>query len=471
MKFGKYSLVLGLSLFLIIGASAFFTSKLAIGIMFLIFLTGCTLFFFKKNNPNDRTLFLVFLVALLIHALAVLFIYYTNFQPFGDKGGDFVAYNQNAQEIAKRVRHGNFSLEGITLSHYYSVLIGYLYALTIPDMLIGQLFNAWLVVLMAVLAYLISIEIGSSKEGAFLVGVLVSLYPSLLFFGSLLLKDALVGLLTLIALLLTLRMVKQFSWSRFGIFFLLLFPLVHLRFYIGYVAMGIFLLSWVLFAQTDLKKRFLYLPLFIFLLGFVPKFAGQQGYWGIKPLQTFLNPRTITYYKEEVYSPPPEAVFLAPQSVFSQEERDKMFNTGSTYNVQVGFENPLIFLRNFVISFIYTGLGPFPWQIKYARHLFILLEIIPWYLLFFLIMRGLMKSQNNYRMTYPLVLFAVILFGVLALFINNFGIITRIRIPAFIALLCILPLGLGPHIQFFLEKVERFFPILYTRNAKRLKML
>jgi hypothetical protein len=31
--------------------------------------------------------------------------------------------------------------------------------------------------------------------------------------------------------------------------------------------------------------------------------------------------------------------------------------------------------------------------------------------------------------------------GVLALFITNFGIITRIRIPSFIALLCLIPLA------------------------------
>lgn len=183
---------------------------------------------------DKKPIYLLFFLALLIHSLAVLFIHYTNFQPFGDHGGDFIEYHQIAQEVASRVHQGDFSVAGLRTSHYYPIIVGYLYALTLPDELIGQLFNVWLASLIVLLAYLIVIEIGGSPKGAFLVGLLTAIYPSLLFYGSLLLKDALVVVLTLWRLLFLLKLLKDFSWGSFLFFYLLLAALTHFRFYLSY---------------------------------------------------------------------------------------------------------------------------------------------------------------------------------------------------------------------------------------------
>ena len=133
---------------------------------------------------KNKTLCLLFLIALLIHMAAVLFIYYADFQPFSGGRGDYTTYNLTAQEVSTRVGQGNFSLEGLSFSHYYPIIVGYIYALTVPNMLAGQLFNALLAALSVIFVYLIVIEIGGSKKQGFFVGMIVSVYPSFLFYTS-----------------------------------------------------------------------------------------------------------------------------------------------------------------------------------------------------------------------------------------------------------------------------------------------
>ena len=77
-----------------------------------------------------------------------------------------------------------------------------------------------------------------------------------------------------------------------------------------------------------------------------------------------------------------------------------------------------------------------------AGSFFALLETIPWYLLFLFIIKAiyqLVKKDN--KLALSLIFFSLMVLVAITIFINNFGIITRIRIPAFIALLCLIPLG------------------------------
>ena len=404
---------------------------LIIGVIFTAFLTGVTLLVFNKIKAT-KTIFVLFLIAFLIHIAAVLFIYYAHFQPFSGGGGDYNFYQQQAQEIAGRVQQGNFSLQGIGAGHYYPVIVGYIYAFTLPEMLIGQIFNAWLVALSVVFVYLIVQEIGGTKKQSFLLGLIVSVYPSLLFYGSLLLKDALVVLLCLIGLLLMLKLIQRFSWSRFLLFYIVLIGVTQFRFYIGYAFILCFIISWIFFSNLKTKKRLVYAVLIIFVLGFLPEIATGQGYYGRKFLKSYLNSKTITYYREVVYTPSE-----------SQPSESQPSSTGreSSVIVKTGFENPFTFLRNSAISFSYSLFGPFPWQMTHLRHLFVLPEMIAWYFLFFFAIKGAIKSIRRYRVILPLIIFSFVVFVALSLFINNFGIITRIRMPAFISLLCLAPFG------------------------------
>ena len=435
---------------------------LGIGMIFIFFLVSIFFFFIDKykEEKQKKVLGALFLIVFFLHVLAVLFLYYTGFQPFSGGYGDYVVYQQQAQEIAARVHQGNFSLQGIGISHYYSVIVGYIYSLTVPDMLIGQLFNAWLVALTVIFIYLIVYEMGGTEKDGFLTGLIAGVYPSLVFYGSLLLKDALVVLLSMFGLFLTIKIIKNFSALKFLGFFIVLTSLIHFRFYIGYALMFSFIISWFLMSNFNLKKRIIYGIIMVFILGFSTQFSGS-GYYGYSDFKRFLNTKTITYYREIVYAPPAKILSVQSQTTNTPQTNTPQTNTNSLSErrtssvvVKTGFESPLIFAKNTALSFIYSFLGPFPWQLTRLKHILVLPEVIVWYFLLFFIIKGIIRSiKKQNKIIFPLIIFSILVIGALSLFMTNFGIITRIRIPAFLALICLFPFGL--------EKIKNIkFPLL-----------
>ncbi|MFH1968255.1 MAG: hypothetical protein ABIJ84_02620 [bacterium] len=470
---------------LILAVFSFIDKTLAVGTIFIAFLTSVTFIFINKNKEEKQRKILsaLFIIVFLLHILGVLFLYYANFQPFSGGYGDFVVYERQAQEIVDRVQQGNLSLQGVGIGHYYPVIIGYLYAFTVSSMLIGQILNAWLVAIIVIFVYLIVREIGGSEKQGFLTGLITSAYPSLAFYGSLLLKDALVVLLCLVGLLLTIKIIKRFSWIIFSIFYITLTALIHFRFYVGYAVMFSFIISWFLVSAFNLKKRIIYGIILLVLLGFSPQFLGY-GYFGFKNFKAFLNPETITYYREIVYALPTQSQPADSQPADSQPadsqpadsqpadsqpadsqpadsqpaDSQPIIGRDSTTIVKTGFENPFTFLKNTSLSFINSLFGPFPWQMTQKKHFLVLSEVIAWYFLFFFIIKGIKKSiKDKYKVILPLIIFSILLIGVLSLFMTNFGIITRIRMPAFLSLLCLFPLGFEKLKNIKIPFLEKYF--------------
>ncbi len=118
---------------------------------------------------------------------------------------------------------------------------------------------------------------------------------------------------------------------------------------------------------------------------------------------------------------------------------------GSTVeDLKVGTDSPLSFIRNSAKAFAFVVIGPFPWQFSLPRQAATLVETVPWLVLLPFILRGIwVKFREDRRSpSLALALFALGMFVMLALFINNFGITMRMRIPAVLALLPFLPFAL-----------------------------
>ena len=270
-----------------------------IGLLLLLFLAAATILCMHKTGIKDTNLYIVFFIALAVHLAAALFIYYSGFG-FGG-GADFTGYHQSAVDISDRLKEGNFSLGGLGLLNYFPVLIAVVYVLTLPEVIIGNLFTVWLSAISILLAYLVVLEIGGTKKTAFVAALITVVYPSYLYFGSVLLKDTVVIPLVLVGLLLAIKMLKNFSWSIFLAFFIMLTALIHLRFYVGYALMLALIISWPLLSGINIKKRMAYWLVMIFLLGFSPFLAGN-GYYGSNSFKKFLNPEKISYFREVVYT-------------------------------------------------------------------------------------------------------------------------------------------------------------------------
>lgn len=460
-------------LLLIIAAIAIFNTALAVALLVLLVLIGITILLLIRSRLFSKQAAVLLFTVTCIYLGATLAIHFSNFYPFGGGEGDQRFYHRAAVSISNDFRQGNFSLSGIekhlsdeTVTHYYPVAIGALYAITVPDILVGKMVSVWLAAIAALLVYLLALEIGAEKKWAFWSGLAVGFYPSLLYWGGLLLRESAVASLALFCLLQTIKIIKQFTWQRFLFFYIALGILMNLRFYIGLAVLFVFIFSWIFLLCTSWKKKLLYGIVVFPLLGFLPQAAGtQHGYFGLHDIAYFSNRQRIVEYRStpSVYQgekgivpaeiaqsplpypktdPVPLEKFL-DKKVF-QEGSDQtqpglLLVPNSLFTKETVSQSPLTLVKNFARSFVYVAIGPFPWDIHYVRQVFILGEIIPWFIVFFLIVKALVRLRFQWRVILPIIFIAFGIFAEIALLINAYGISMRIRIPAFLTLLTVLP--------------------------------
>lgn len=467
----------------------FLDNVLAIGIIFGAFLVGLTLILLKKFGVLDKRILLIFFIAFIIHGAFVLFLYYSHFQPFGDGGGDYDGYHAMAKEISLKLHKFDFSLgEALKWGHIYPVIMGYIYALTIPDMFIGQIFNTWIVGLVAILSYLLAFEITGDKKGSFFVGIISIFYPSLLFYGSLMLKDAMVVLFLMLGALMFIRLLKEFSWKDFIYLYLSAAVLFNFRFYIGYALILSFMFFGFIFSEMKIRQRLFRVLIFFVIFGSLPYFFSNQGFWGISTIKEYLNKDSITMYREVAYTeknlttPQKQDVDIKPQVddknqgllvnvakiIVGNITRPEVSNgIGSSFEIKTNFNKPILFVLNMGESFIYTLLGPLPWQIRGLRQLAVLVETIPWYIILYIVSVGIIKNiRLQYKNILSIIGLSFVMLGVVSLFIANFGVITRIRMPAFILISCLIPFGL-----FKFPKITHFTEGLYIKAGNFLDYL
>lgn len=242
-------------------------------------------------------------------------------------------------------------------------------------------------------------------------------------------------------------MMKEFSWKRFIIFFIIVSALINLRLYIGFALLLTLVICWFLISGVAWKRRIIQGIIITALLGLTLQFSGY-GYYGITAIKHFLNPKTITNYREVIYKP----VKVATEETIPNlpKEEDDLSGSGFSFKAETSIENPVSFSVEYSKTFGDTLLGPMPWHIKYKRQIYSFIETIPLYFFILIIVYGIIRSIKNwgvlktikrYRYGIPLFVFGLLSLGAIALFITNYGIIMRVRIPAFVSLLCLMPLG------------------------------
>ncbi len=465
----------GILYFAVLLFSLLFDKNLAIGVLFISFLTIALFSIIWSTGIKIKTLLVLFLLVLCLHIATSVIFNYTKFQPFGGGYSDASTYDAEGMMVSNGLKSGKIHLREIIfnnpsfpIANYFSAFVGIIYFLTAPAAIIGKLVNAWLVALSSIFLFLTVLELKASKKSAFLVGLISGIYPSYILYSSMLLKDTLFACLMTAGLLLSIKLIKNFSWSNFSFLYIILVVATSIRFYIAYALLFSFIICWFLFAELKINKKIIYGIILIILLGFVPDLGLNQGFYGADTFKFYMNKNMITFFREDAYSyafnakaivpvpssaptpaPTPEVVAQGNISSENFVNPNRPADSGFTSSIEVKTEldKPLNFLLNYLETFIFAVFGPFPWQIRYARQALALFETIPWYFLCYFIIKGLIRSlkQRN-KFIAPLFLFGLMAFGVIGLYVTNFGIITRIRIPAFLAFSCIAALGFSGNI-------------------------
>ncbi len=366
-----------------------------------------------------------FFFALAVRITATLAIHlfslnhgFGGFYPLAS-GHDDGFYFNSAADAARGVDLG-------VLPSFYPRALGFLFYLTGPDLLVGQMFNGLMGALSVGVGVLLARDLtreeaildgknefetaASSERAGHIAGFALCFYPSLLWYSTQLVKDPILVFFGMWALLLAVRLLRRPQF--FGAIWLLA-ALCGLFLFRTYAALCL-IFAIMLFT---LRFRRQWLGPIVLAAAIGPLLAGQ-GLFGWNQIQPWLDAERLESFREVVYS-----------------------TGGSVANVQVDYSSALGFLTTYPLSFATAMFGPLPWQWRGGASLAAVPEVLVVWPLIPLWWRGLREIGRGRRGRAPggysalLLLFSVILIAAVALFSDNIGANTRLRLLPWCAFL------------------------------------
>lgn len=352
-----------------------------------------------------------FVAALVLRLVAALAIHlYSLSRGFGGlyplaSGHDDVVY----WDLAQKLYRGQ---EVPYTSSVYPYVLGAFFRFTGgPDLLIGKLLN--------VLAGSVTVGVGvllvgeltrgqlSKKQRRRAVawaGALLTFYPSLLWYSTQLVKDPILVMLGIIALYLQVRLLRR---PRLALAVTWMAVSAALYFFRPYAALGLALSLFLFTVRFNLR----WLIPSLLLTGIVPYELGL-GWFGISYVLPLLDVEHLSSFREEQYSV-----------------------GGSVAGISIDYSTPLAFVATYSNSFATAMFGPFPWQITASGQAIALPEAVGMWLLFPLWVKGVWdllggrtSRDRNRHLPALLLLFSLVSIGAVAIFSDNIGANTRLRL-------------------------------------------
>jgi hypothetical protein len=334
---------------------------------------------------------------------------------------DPATYHRYAIILASRFSEGVFVVHDIYEWHWYPIALGVWYAISTPSMVAGKILSVLLSAISSFLLYRLMRALGGTPRASFWCALIaVNVYPAFLLFGSTLVKEVFLVPLVLAALLACVRILKQFEPVLFFVFAALLTLIITLRFMVGEVLLVAFLISWLFAAPFPLRTRLVSGSIFVFLFG-AQILALGFGLLGMGLASDIGRPEYIEEYRIIAYA------------------REKTVSTGSTTNIGI-FEEGVFRATGFLYSLATVTLGPFIWQAKKITHGVAIIEGILWIGVLVPIVASFFGRFPS-RSALPVILFSGGWLLVVALGSDNIGATMRYRMPAFLALASLAPLG------------------------------
>jgi hypothetical protein len=358
--------------------------------------------------------FIALLVRLIVLAITHLYSLQAGLDGFYplESGADDRYYFSTAASIAS----GN-PIE--LLPNTYPYLIAALFIITGPNLVAGKLLN---VVISAVSIYIgvntarILVRLfgqnpRTERLAANTTGLLLTFYPASVFYSTQLLKDTVIQALFVLLLFITIRsFIKRIGITTVILFAFGIFILFGLR---SYTAIA-FLATLFVYMMLG-RVRSSWKIVAILGVALLPYFGGL-GLFGLTALSHWLNPAWLANWRYQVYS-----------------------MGGSSLGIQIDFSNPFLALMAWLYSLVTVLFGPLPWQFSSIRVAIGAIDCLPVWLMSAiwlkgynaLIRRGINSSLKPQDL---LLLFAIILSGGIALFSDNIGANTRLRLTVYTAL-------------------------------------
>jgi hypothetical protein len=246
-----------------------------------------------------------------------------------------------------------------------------------------------------------------------LVGLLVTFYPSALWYSTQLVRDLFIvffGVLNIYLAIICLKYKKNIFWVLWIATFLIVNSLR------VYAAAGLILTLFVylMFSWKTKLPRKLFVLMLVLIAGAVVPYALGLGAFGLDRILPSLNVEEASRQRELIYS-----------------------TGGSSAGITIDYSNPVSFMITYGQSFLTAMFGPLPWQVRSAVTIIALPEaLVVWFLCFKLWKTRFNKVRIvNANEEFFLLLSSVIQVGIVAFFSDNIGANTRLRLLSWTCLI------------------------------------
>lgn len=297
-------------------------------------------------------------------------------------------------------------------NNIYPYLLAWLFRLTGPSLVAGKLLN--------IVASALGVGVGVSvcgrllgiKEGGRFVllhpvnvaGLVLTFYPSYVFYSTQLIKDSLLVLAGLWLVYLVTDLIEKpaiKSWLFFGAGLAFHYGL---RPYAAIALQAAILVSLVFVYRRNFWRSYRVVAPFLLIFAITPYLLGLD-WFAVDYIRPLLNIRQVVEFRETVYS-----------------------TGGGAANISLDRSNPVLFVLTYGYSFITAFFGPLPWQIKSLVQLVALPEALFMWLLSPLFVLGIWSLAKGREKENFLLVFSLFLVGAVALFSDNIGANTRLRL-------------------------------------------
>jgi Dolichyl-phosphate-mannose-protein mannosyltransferase len=374
-----------------------------------------------KSNADRRFLLRLFIAALALRWVVAFLIYTKHQQAFFGSDAQTFDIVGNALNQAWQ---GRGSLDTPYMRNYLGLsrsgwgmfyYVGSVYYLIGQNQLAVQLINCALGAAVCVAVYRITMLIYPQQRPARVAAALTAFAPSMILWSSQMLKDAPIVLSLCLCALYTLKLRNRFQTR--SLFLLLasllcLFSLRHYAFYIMFVAVASAL---VLTPKRMTPLRIAQGGILVIVLGITLAYFGAGNV--------------------------PQETFDLKHIQAAREWSARVANSG--FGGDVDITDPKAAIGYLPLGLLYVLLAPFPWMVTNVRQLVTVPELIAWWALIPMLLRGFWYGlRHRLKETFAISIFTIGLTLVYALYQSNVGTAYRHRAQLYIFFFIFISIGL-----------------------------
>lgn len=374
------------------------------------------------KDKTDRTFLLrVFLLAISLRWALAVFINWQQLQLFF--GADAETFDNVAWAISdvwKGLLPANSPFMADYTNHtrpgwgmfYYVASVYYLVG---RDQLLVQLLNSAMGAASCITVYKIAMMLYPEMRVARTAALLTAISPSMILWSSQIMKDGPIVLALSLCALYTLKLQAKLGVKDLLLLLLSLFCLFSLRNYAFYIMFTAVALALLLTGKRFTPMRFIQGGVLVIAIG------GALAYLGAGKVS--------------------KDTFNLKKIQAGREWSARVANSG--FGGEVDITDPQAALGFLPIGLLYVLFAPFPWMITNVRQLITLPELIAWWILVPMVVKGFWYAvRHRLKESFSIVIFTVGLTLVYALYQSNVGTAYRHRAQLYVFFFIFISIGL-----------------------------